>query len=217
MNSTETSRFDAGQGTAHALLPASNPLQRTERVPGEAPAAPPAVRRSGYGLPCAKCRTYYAADLSACPVCKSTERVSPIIPDIPNTVAPAEDLPDPEALEAERERFLREFRAQIYAGEMQIHAEASFRCSKVENHEGAFEPAAICQSCYDHLQERVDMSEAALLMDTNEAARIVYEAVWADPSDPSRTYLNAAQALLGELRKRAGVSTILGPLRPLAH
>ena len=54
-------------------------------------------------------------------------------------------------------------------------------------------------------------------MDANEAAKIVYEAVWADPSNPSRTYLNAAQALLGELRRRAGLSTILGPLRPLPH
>ena len=29
-----------------------------------------------YGLPCARCKAYYAADLTACPVCKSTERVS---------------------------------------------------------------------------------------------------------------------------------------------
>ena len=30
----------------------------------------------GYGLPCAKCKTYYAANLTACPICKSTERIS---------------------------------------------------------------------------------------------------------------------------------------------
>ena len=29
-----------------------------------------------YGLPCARCKAYYAADLTVCPVCKSTERVS---------------------------------------------------------------------------------------------------------------------------------------------
>lgn len=29
------------------------------------------------GLPCARCRAYYDADLSACPVCGCTERVSP--------------------------------------------------------------------------------------------------------------------------------------------
>ena len=28
-----------------------------------------------YGLPCARCKAYYAAELTACPVCKSTERV----------------------------------------------------------------------------------------------------------------------------------------------
>ena len=26
-----------------------------------------------------KCKTYYAADLSMCPVCKSEERVSPVV------------------------------------------------------------------------------------------------------------------------------------------
>ncbi len=29
----------------------------------------------GYGLPCAKCRAYYAADLTVCPICGCGERV----------------------------------------------------------------------------------------------------------------------------------------------
>lgn len=29
----------------------------------------------GYGLPCANCRAYYTADLAACPICGSRERV----------------------------------------------------------------------------------------------------------------------------------------------
>ena len=29
-----------------------------------------AAKRAGYGLPCANCGTYYAADESACPICK---------------------------------------------------------------------------------------------------------------------------------------------------
>ena len=45
-------------------------------------------------------------------------------------------------------------------------------------------------------------------------AQIIYEAVWADPSDPTKTYTNAASALLSELRKRSGVSTLLGPFQP---
>src|ERR1700687_5668908 len=55
-------------------------------------------RRIGYGLPCVKCKTYYAADLSMCPVCKSEERVSPMvdasagsIPSVPETALPAPD------------------------------------------------------------------------------------------------------------------------------
>ncbi len=31
----------------------------------------------GYGLPCARCRAYYPADLTACPICGCRERVSP--------------------------------------------------------------------------------------------------------------------------------------------
>src|SRR6185437_2851574 len=60
-------------------------------------------KQIGYGLPCAHCKTYYAADLAACPVCKSPQRVSPVEPLA--QVAPAEQLPDPKQLEAERERF----------------------------------------------------------------------------------------------------------------
>lgn len=26
-------------------------------------------KQVGYGLPCAKCRVYYAADLASCPIC----------------------------------------------------------------------------------------------------------------------------------------------------
>jgi hypothetical protein len=59
--------------------------------------------------------------------------------------------------------------------------------------------------------------EAALHMDSKDAAKIVYDAVWADTSDPNVTYLNAAQALLSELRKRAGIGLLLGEHQPLAH
>jgi hypothetical protein len=76
------------------------------------------------------------------------------------------------------------------------------------------EPAAICQSCYERLQERVDVLEAAMHIDLQEAAQIIYDAVWADPSDPSKTYQNAAQALLAELRRRSGVTHVFGPLQP---
>jgi hypothetical protein len=48
--------------------------------------------------------------------------------------------------------------------------------------------------------------EAALYMDLKEAAQIVYDAVWSDPSDPPKTYQNAAQALLTELCERAGIT-----------
>jgi hypothetical protein len=64
---------------------ASNPT-RSEQASGSAAAVQAALTKdgarradasgsvrkaSGYGLPCAKCHLYYAADLDACPTCKS--------------------------------------------------------------------------------------------------------------------------------------------------
>jgi hypothetical protein len=86
-----------------------------------------------------------------------------------------------------------------------------------QKHDGNVEPAAICHSCYGEVRQQADRLEAALHMDIKEAAKIVYDAVWADTSDPNKTYLNAASALLTELRKRAGVAQVLGANQPLAH
>jgi hypothetical protein len=48
-------------------------------APGKTPrAAAQASHGKGlYGLPCARCGIYYAADLALCPVCNSAERVFP--------------------------------------------------------------------------------------------------------------------------------------------
>lgn len=172
-------------------------------------------RRVGYGLPCSKCKTYYAADLPECPVCKTKERVSPIAPQVPVVAPSAEELPDPAMVEEEREKFLREFQSQVRVSEMEVNS--AHNCSLQENHHNGPKPATICQACYEQLQERVDLMEASLHIDLKEASQIVYDAVWADPSDPNKTYQNAAQALLLELRKRAGVKLVLGPLQPLPH
>ena len=115
----------------------------------------------------------------------------------------------------EREAFLEEYKSQLFAA----HAEAvnSTPICSLGEHAAEAEAASICKPCYDRLQERVDICEAALHMDVKEAAQIVYDAVWADPSDPSKTYTNAASALLTELRKRAGVSSMIGPFQPLGN
>jgi hypothetical protein len=170
-------------------------------------------KHTGYGLPCARCRTYYAADLAACPVCHYVQRVSPLEP-LPD-FAPAEQLPDPEELEQERERFLQEFNAQMSASPLPAERTgAALHCTRQEQHLNSPEPATVCQSCFDGLEERVDVLEAALHIDIKEAAQIVYDAVWADPSDPSKTYQNAAQALLMEIRRRAGIVPVFGQLTP---
>src|SRR5205823_1131809 len=129
-------------------------------------------------------------------------------------VAPAENMPDLDTLEAEREKFLREFKSQLLTSPVQIDPGVNLSCTLGEHHASHSEPATICQGCYDRLQERADVMEAALHMDLQEATQVIYDAVWSDASDPTKTYQNAAQALLSELRKRAGISVVLGPFQP---
>jgi len=177
----------------------------------------PELKAVGYGLPCSNCRAYYPADIDVCPVCKSRERVSArAVPPLP--VAPLVAAPESgAALEDERERFLRELKSQAFASHTQINAAATFRCVLEQNHTTEFEPAAVCHTCYGDLRQQADRLEATLHMDVKEAAQIVYAAVWADTSDPSKTYINAAAALLSELRRRAGIGLLLGSNQPLAH
>jgi hypothetical protein len=224
MNSTQSTSLGTAVAPAkQAVPPQKTEIQRLDPMAAAAEVASAlqlthfdAPKVVGYGLPCARCKTYFAADLIACPVCKNTERVSATAVQVPAIPVSAEELPDPQLLEEERERFLREFQTQVYASQLQINATTTQSCSKEENHKGSVEPATVCQGCYDRLQEHVDILEAVLHMDTKEASQVIYDAVWADPSDPSKTYLNAAQALLGELRRRSGITQVFGPLQPLA-
>jgi hypothetical protein len=125
-------------------------------------------------------------------------------------------FPDSSAVEQEREEFLRQFKAQLLGQAEAMNTPGSV-CTLAEHHAGSPAAAEVCKSCYQRLQERLDVCEAALHTDVKEAAQIVYDAVWADPSDSSKTYQNAASALLTELRKRAGMSTLLGAFQPRSH
>lgn len=207
-------------GAIQAALAKETSARRMEYSPAANPEQAPR-RSSGYGLPCSKCHLYYPADLDACPTCQHNERVSAIAQQIPArpVQAAAEPLHDSAEVEQEREEFLKQFKAQL----MEAHAQAvnapESLCKFGERHEHEDEPAGadVCISCYERLQERVDVMEAALHIELKEAAQIVYDAVWADPSDPGKTYENAATALLAELRRRAGVSSVFGPFQPLTH
>ena len=174
-----------------------------------------APRSAGYGMPCAECHAYYPSDMAACPICKSPERLSPTAnPKLP-TLGSTPEAEAAKLLAEERER-LRELKSQIYASNSQVPA-TTFRCALDQNHNGNAEPAAVCHSCYGESRQLADRLEAALHIDLKEAAKIVYEAVWKDTSDPSKTYANAAAALLSELRQRAGISAVLGPNQPRPH
>ena len=51
----------------------------------------------------------------------------------------------------------------------------------------------------------------------SDAAGLI-ESIATDPSDPNKTYQNAASALLAEIRKRSGMNKSLrGPFHPLEH
>jgi hypothetical protein len=194
-----------------AFLKSQN--QHASAAPGVSPK--PAHKIAGYGLPCSKCRVYYPADMAVCPVCKSSDRVSPAATGEAVEAVPA--AAPKVSLEDDRERFLKELKAQFFASHSQINTAATFRCCLDHKHNGNVEPAAVCHTCYGEMRQQADRLEAALHIDLKEATQIVYDAVWADPSDPGKTYQNAAAALLVELRKRAGIGLLLGSLQPLAH
>src|ERR1700691_443554 len=172
---------------------------------------------SGFGMPCSNCRLYYPANLDVCPACNCKTRVSPtVVPPIPKVQAATEPAPDNAVVEREREAFLKEFKTHLFTANAEAASSIAV-CTQAEHSVQGPEPASICKPCYDRLQERLDVCEAALHMDLKEAAQIIYDAVCADPSDPNKTYTNAASALLSELRKRSGVSSLLGPFHPLGN
>jgi len=219
MDSTRMVQSNGGSGAAvRAALQPTNQIRRsavsvrtnTQSTRTSAVIAKPV----GYGLPCATCKTYYLASLTACPICNATERVSPI------ALIPArQPITGPkvmgDVLSTERENFLRDFNAKHATRNTDSAAQA--RCIFSGEDETAHKSAEVCKTCYEDLQERLDLFEAALHIDLNEAAQVIYEAVWADTSDSNKTYINAARALLGELRKRAGLKLVLGSLQPLTH
>src|SRR5690242_4017839 len=150
MSSTPSSQSavpgKAPESVPSAIIPADSGLHRASAASGNAALSGElGPRRVGYGLPCMKCKTYYAADLSACPVCQTKERVLPIplssarsASSLPESLVPA---PDDPALEEERERFLREFKARVYASEPETEGATGLTCSLEDSHLGELEQA----------------------------------------------------------------------------
>jgi hypothetical protein len=217
-NATRTQKEAVNAIVQAAVAREGNARPKDTASANGSPAGDPS-KPKGYGLPCLKCHLYYPADLDSCPTCKHNERVSPVVREIPVRVAqPAIDpVPDTSIVEQEREEFLRQFKSQLLEAHAGVVNAPEAVCKFGEQHSGEPVTAEICVACYERLQERLDVFEAALHMELKEAAQIIYDAVWADPSDPTKTYQNAAGALLSELRKRAGMTTVLGPFQPLEH
>lgn len=181
--------------------------RKEHHAPEAQTVAAPTPARVGYGLPCLQCGTYYTADLTACPRCKTTERVSPRAGAVAVSTA-AQEAPASDIVEQEREKFLKEFKAQLFQNHSQIGGSASLRCSVPGYHPEGEPVADVCRSCYDRVNERADRMEAAMRIEVADATKIIYDAVWADTTDPTRTYQNAALAFLAELHRRAGIAAV---------
>src|SRR2546422_4086564 len=186
-------------------------------------------RPARFGLPCANCKAYYSSDLPACPICKCAERVpasgakaksAKILKKasrgvLQHALRSFINLDPTPACRQRRQlavhgdqdekRFQSESTLLLCANTDEINAGASSPGLLDKNHKTQRESASVCLSSYDQLREQLARTEAALLIDLREAAQVIYEAVWADPSpmEASRTYQNAAQALLNQLRHRA--------------
>ncbi len=221
MDLTRSQSAPAGTKAVTPVMPQESCVRRMQPSAAPSPSAESVRKPAGYGLPCAKCHLYYSADLDVCPTCHGKERVSPVMPKsspvVASVTAEAPCAPDAAVLEQEREEFLRQFKSQLFAAHAEVVNSPAPACNLGENHSGEAANAEICKPCYERLQEQLDICEGALHMDLKEAAQIIYDAVWADPSDPGKTYQNAANALLTELRKRAGIATLLGPFQSLTH
>ena len=217
-NGARSQPATAGNQPAHAVLSQDAGVRRMDPSAAAGPMSESVRKPSGYGLPCSKCRLYYPADVDICPTCQHNERIAPVAPKLPARVAQSdeESVPDGAVVEQEREEFLRQFKSQLLEAHAEVVSAPESRCTVAEHHAGAPVSAEICKPCYERLQERVDVYEAALHLDLKDAAQIIYDAVWSDPSDPTKTYQNAASAILSELRKRAGITNVLGPFQPLS-
>ena len=196
------------------------------KIRADAHAALKHHRRAGYGLPCANCKAYYASDLPSCPICNCAERVPARRAEVKSAKMLEKAsrgmlqrsfinlVPTPACSQGrqlavdgdEDAKRLLESQLLLSADTDEINAGASLSCILDENHNTQRESGSVCLS-YDQLREKLARTEAALFMDLREAARVIYEAVWTGPSpvEASRTYQNAAEALLNELRHRACV------------
>ena len=190
----------------------STPERRMPQGPAPAVTLAPEKKPVGYGLPCSRCHAYYPADMH---VLSDLQVAGPCLTDrtgdafdgfrpcrSPTTSAPQ--------IDDERERFLKEIKSQAFASHTQINAAATFRAfSSISTTEPLNQPP----SAIPATARPASRPTGWKLLSTwtlKKRAKIVYEAVWADTSDPNTTYLNAATALLSELRKRAGIGLLLG-------
>jgi hypothetical protein len=80
-------------------------------------------RQAGYGLPCAKCRRYFPADLDVCPICKGRERVPPNVAPLRRHLkaeAPAEPISNVASPELQREKLPNKITSPVAAAPAEV-------------------------------------------------------------------------------------------------
>src|ERR1700758_4352357 len=148
MDSTRMVQSTASSGAAvrTALQPTTEVRQPSQTVRVNVPGtrntpkpSPVDQKPAGYGLPCAKCKTYYLANLSACPICKSTERVSPVVVVPQRKRAEAtQDRPSDDM----QQNILRDLKSQLSAESQTSPAKA--RC-RFAGDEPTHKSATVCK------------------------------------------------------------------------
>src|SRR6266513_3969821 len=173
-NATRTQQETVNAVVQAALSKESSARRQESAAVAGVPANAPR-KSSGYGLPCAKCHLYYPADLDVCPTCKHNQRVSAVVAKVPPriTVAVSDATPDAAVVEQERVEFLRQFKSQLLEAHADIANAPEAVCTFGEHHSGEVANAEICNACYERVQERMDVFEAALHLELKEAAQII--------------------------------------------
>src|SRR5256884_2960160 len=115
MNVTSTEQVITGVQVMQPILATNTQFTSTNNLADFVRVAQPSPRHVGYGLPCAKCGTYYMADQSICPICKCGERISPTTIPAPAGLQNAQPDAGQLELKEEHEKFPKEFKSQPFS------------------------------------------------------------------------------------------------------
>jgi len=147
----------------------------------------PEPKRVGYGLPCARCKAYYAADLSTCPYCQCAERVAPTEQEI---MRPSSALKEEIAGGTPLERLLGE---RIVARWLNLHHIDALYANRLSNISWAE------SEYFQRRQERANRQYLSAIRTLAQVRRLLVPAVQVNIGAQQ---LNVANASSGKQRSK---------------